>query len=99
MDLEVQADEMSSCPTAAATSFAAGFCWGPLSWGDLESLVSAHVGGRRRGAVGCFLFECLVRLPVDPPVQLITKNNTGIYLFQVLMKKSDTRGHFSSSSW
>jgi hypothetical protein len=73
MDLEVQADEMSSCTTAAAASFGAGFCWGPSSWGSLESLVSAGVGVRCRGIVGCFLFKCLVRFLVAPPVQLITK--------------------------
>jgi len=73
MDLEVLANEMSSRTTAAATSFAAGSSWDPSSWGDLESLVSAGVGVRCRGTVGCFLFKCLVKFPVDPPVQLITK--------------------------
>jgi hypothetical protein len=73
MDLEVQADEMSSCTTAVAASFAAGFCWGLLSWEYLESLVSAGIRVRCRSIVGCFLFKCLVRFPIDPPVQLITK--------------------------
>jgi hypothetical protein len=75
MDLEVQADEMSLCRTAAATSFAAGSCRGPSSWWYLESLVSAGVGVQWRGIVGCFLFKCLVRFPVDPPVQLTTKEH------------------------
>jgi hypothetical protein len=68
----VQADEMSSCTTAAATSFAAGSYWGPSAWGYLESLVSAGVGDQCRGIGGCFRFKCLVRLPVDPSVRLIT---------------------------
>jgi hypothetical protein len=73
MDLEVQADEIPSCTTTAANSFAVGSGWGLSSWGDLDSLISAGIGVQCRGIVGRFLFKCLVRFPVDPPVQLITK--------------------------
>jgi hypothetical protein len=96
MDLEVQADEMSSCTTAAATAFAAGSCWGPSPWGILNHAFQPVLESNVEVQLDVFSSSVLSGSLLILLCNLLQRNNTGIYLFQVLMKKSDTRGHFFS---
>ena len=84
---------------AAATSFTAGFSWGPSIWGYLESFNSDIAGVRCSGTVQCFPLKYIARLSVVHPVQLTMTEEYCHIRFPGLCGEKYTTGHFSSSAW